>query len=124
MATSTPHEVESAQSPARSGKETLEYKKVLVNLEGIVEALKANKGAKESLCLKCTMKEWNELTAELSEGDVIKLILTRIKMKAETYYEFMTMLANIDGLDVVKETIETTICKCIIIQAVLSWYIT
>lgn len=111
MANCTPQEGENSQSPAGSGKETLEYKKVLVNLEIIVEALKTIKGAKESLCLKCTVKRWNELTAELSESQVIKLILTRIKHNAATYYEFMDMLANIDSLDFVFKTIKTTSCK-------------
>lgn len=111
MANCTPQEGENSQSPAEFGKETLEYLKVLVNLEDIVEALKVNKGAKESLCLKCTMKKWNELTAELSESEVMKLILNRIKLKAATYYEFIDMLASIDGLDLVVENIETTSCK-------------
>lgn len=105
---------EGENSPAVHGNETDEYKKVLVNLDKIVEALKANEGAKDSLYLKCTMKEWTELTANPNEVDLLRIILNRIKDDIDMYYEFMDMLGNIPSLKLVKKRIEETKCKYII----------
>ena len=107
MASNTFYEEEKcSQSAAASGKETLEYRKVLAYLGIIVKALKANKEAKSSLCLNCKEKKWIETTQDPEPGDLMGIILNRIELDAATYYEFMTMLGNIIGLDLVKRDIE------------------
>ena len=94
-----------SQSSAVSGKETVEYRKVLAYLGIIVKALKANKEAKDSLCLKCKEKKWIETTHANDPEPLMGIILNRIETEVGTYEEFMTMLGNTVGMDLVEKEI-------------------
>lgn len=102
-----------SQTPAGSGRETLEYRKVLANLTNIVDTLKVHNdehGAKKSLVLKCKARKWIDVASDPSPDKLMTIILNRIQSEASTYYEFMDMLGSIEGLDLVKKEIEKP-CK-------------
>ena len=99
---------------SKSGKETLEYRKVLANMEEITEALKSNPTAKESLCQKLKSKPkkpWLTTTEDPSPSILVTIVLGRIERSASQYHEFLAMLGETIGLDLVKKSIEETVRK-------------
>lgn len=94
-----------SRSAAVSGKETVEYRKVLAYLGTIINTLKTNEEAKGSLCLKCKEKKWIETTHANDPETLMGIILNRIETKVGTYEEFMTMLGNTVGMDLVEKEI-------------------
>lgn len=111
MATTTVDEGEGySQVTAVSGKKTEQYRKVQANLGNIVGTLTVNKGAKNSLCLKCEEKGWIDTAQDPPPKMLIDIILKRIELHVHTYDEFMAMLDSITGLDLVKKEIEKP-CK-------------
>lgn len=103
--------IDDQSGAAVSGKETLEYRKVLAYFETIVETLKANKEAKTSLCLKCIEKKWIKATQDPEPEDLMRIILNRIETDVATYAVFMTMLGEVIGLDLVKRDVEKATSK-------------
>ena len=89
-------------------EESLGHKAVLLNLESITGALKVNKSAKNTLCLKCQTKEWVDIADDPSPEGLMKVVLNRIKEDASQYVVFMEMIGSITGLDLVKGRISNT----------------
>lgn len=101
-------EVKWANQSKCSGKETLQYRKVQANLVTICEALAVNEGAEKELRLNIQQKRWMATTNQTSPDQLIGVVLNRIDSSAETYDEFMEILGNIAGLDLIKKRIDTT----------------
>jgi hypothetical protein len=97
--------------PVKSGKETLEYRKVLANLVDIVRALKATQEAGESLHLYCVQESWIDPTSSTAPEKVMCTVLVRIEKDVGDYCKFMRILGYISGLDQIKKAIKTTTCK-------------
>lgn len=93
------------------GNESLEYRAVLVNLGSIIETLKANKSATDTLCLKCKERAWVGIADDLSPDGLMNVVLNRIKEDVSQYDVFMEFLGSIPGLDLVKDRISNTKCK-------------
>ena len=94
-----------------SGKGTDEYKKVRANLNSICGTLDLKTGAKTTLRLKFIEKEWLNTTADPSSDQLVMLVLGRIERDSNQYYEFIAMLEDTPGLDLIKKDIKDTNCK-------------
>ena len=92
-------------SQVPEGKDTPEYQRVLGNMEKITKALATVPGAKKSLSLKCKGKEWFDVSASISEEELVKLVLLRIEQKADQFDVFVSMLKGITGMDQIVECI-------------------
>ena len=96
----------------RSGKKTLEYRKVQANLENTIATLESNRDAKNVLCQKFIQKGWTDARHKTpTDNELMVLVLNRIELSADTYSEFIEMLGNIPGLDLIKKRIDTTTGK-------------
>ena len=71
------------------------------NLEAITTALKANPSAFQSLSLKLKQKEWQKITDSPTEEELVYLVTDRIKLNASQFGEFLAMVNDIEGLDLV-----------------------
>ena len=71
------------------------------NLEAITTALKANSSAFQSLSLKLKEKEWQKFTDSPTEEKLIYLVTDRIKLNASQFGEFLAMVNDVEGLDLV-----------------------
>ena len=69
------------------------------NLEVITTALKANPSAFQSLSLKLKEKEWQKFTDSPTEEELVYLVTNRIKLNASQFEEFLAMVNDIEGLD-------------------------
>ena len=83
------------------GKNTPQYKCILKNLENLTQHLALNPTAKHKLTLKYMSKGWLPLHAKPGEQDLIVQVLDRIKHKPSQYGEFVVMLQEIEGTDVI-----------------------
>ena len=102
MATSTSGE----NVPKSSGESTEQYKRVNANFDSIVKSLKANTDAFSSL--RCKFKEKNWCQLDVTPQRLLEVVLDRIRLNAKVYDEFIEVLDNVDGLDLIKNTIEGT----------------
>ena len=102
MATSTSGE----NVPKSSGESTEQYKRVNANFDSIVKSLKANTDAFSSL--RCKLKEKNWCQLDVTPQRLLEVVLDRIRLNAKVYDEFIEVLDNVDGLDLIKDTIEGT----------------
>ena len=83
------------------GINTPQYKCILENLENLTQHLALNPIAKQKLTLKYMTKGWLSLHAKPGEQDLIVQVLDRIKHKPSQYGEFVAMLQEIEGTDVI-----------------------
>ena len=88
------------------GKETQEYRAILRNMSTLTETLLEIPGATDSLTLRFKERNWLAITAKPSEEDLIILVLSRIKADTSSFYEFLTMLHSIAGMDQVVALLE------------------
>ena len=89
----------------RSGKGIPEYQRVITNLESITTALQLNPPASQSLRQKCKEKKWLGLAANPREEQLATFVLGRIEQDANQYDEFITMLRDIEGMDLIVKTL-------------------
>ena len=107
----SPGEIKLSNQSEGSGKETLEYRKVQANLVKINATLRANVEAERVLRQTFEQKGWIEMGTDTPGNKLMTVVLDRIKLSPDTYEEFMEMLGNIKGLDLIKVEIEDTTCK-------------
>ena len=83
-------------------------------MEKITGVLESNPTAKESLCQKLKSKPkkpWLGTTEDPSPSTLVTIVLGRIESSASQYHEFLAMLGETIGLDLVKKAIEETVRK-------------
>ena len=90
-----------------TGKETPEYNTLLQNLSSIAGKLLSVPGSKDLLGLKFMEKKWLETTANPSEKDLVILALSRTDADSYTFHEFVEMLKEISGMDLVVQNLTT-----------------
>ena len=73
------------------------------NLKAITTALKANPSAFQSLSLKLKEKEWQQVTDSPTEEELVCLVTNRIKLNASQFEEFLAMVNDVEGLDLVSK---------------------
>ena len=95
----------------RSGRSTLEYQRVRTNLSSITRALQLNLSASQRLKWKFQEKGWLSLTANPAEDELVKLVLGRIEQDANQYDEFLAMLRDIEGMDLIVNTLTGMTCN-------------
>ena len=77
------------------------YDRVRSNLDSIISSLKATPGAREALTVQFNMEKWFPLTESPTEYELVILALTRIKQDPSQYDIFLTMLREIEGMDLI-----------------------
>ena len=75
------------------------------HLSIITSTLQLNPSASQSLRLKYQEKRWLSLTASPAEDELVKLVLGRIEQDANQYDEFLAMLRDIEGMDLIVNTL-------------------
>ena len=107
----SPGEVKLPSQSEGSGRKTLEYRKVQAYLVKINNTLSANKEAERVLRQTFQQKGWIDMGADTPGDRLMAVVLDRINLSVSTYDEFMEMLGNIQGLDLIRIEIEDTTCK-------------
>ena len=90
-----------------AGKKTWEYQAVTMHLETITEALQSNSCALQSLLLKLKVKGWLPVSSKPPEDDLVSSIIDRIKNDTSQFGEFIAMLDNIEGMDLVVDKLKS-----------------
>ena len=93
---------------ASGGKDTREYGSILSSLNSITESLKVNQSAKDTLTRKFQEHKWLDTVAKPTEGDLVRLALSRIENDVNQFAEFMTMLKQTAGMDIIVEKLKGT----------------
>ena len=88
-----------------SGKNTLEYQRVRKNLSSITEALQLNSFASQNVRQKFKEKEWLKVAANPAEEELVTLVLGRIEQDASQYGEFIAILNDVAGMDLIVNTL-------------------
>ena len=91
----------SAEPTNRSGKNTPEYQRVMNNLSSITEALQLNPHASQSVRQKFKEKGWLSIAANSTEQELVALVLGRIELDASQYGEFIAILNDVPGMDLI-----------------------
>lgn len=81
----------------------------------IVETLERNSDAAKTLCRHFIQEGWIQPGVTKTPDELMSVALDRISNGTGDYHIFMSMLRLITGLDQIRECIETTTCKFIII---------
>ena len=89
-----------------TGKESKAYKTVLACNTNIVDCLKANSPAKETLIAEYKKRAWIDIAAIPSETELVTLVLDRISIDARQYNIFMEMLENIAGMNLIADKLK------------------
>ena len=84
------------------------YDKIRRNLVAITKTLKSTHGAREKLTLHYKQNEWIDITENPLEDELVTLALMRIKQDPNQYDLFVSMLHDIEGMDLVVNTIITS----------------
>ena len=91
------------------GIETQEYRAILNKMNTLIETLKVTLGATHSLTMKFQERDWLSPTTnvtEVTEENLISCVLVRIEKDTSSFYEFLTMLRSIVGMDQVVALLE------------------
>ena len=75
------------------------------NLDAIVRYLKFNPSASETLSRKFIGKGWLDATANPKEDQLVTLVLGRIEHDVNQYEEFIGMLCEIEGMDLIVDSL-------------------
>ena len=76
----------------------MEYITLRRNLSSITSSLRTVLGSKEELCLKFIELDWLGPSLNLSENDLVILVLNRVKNNSHIFYDFVTLLGTINGM--------------------------
>lgn len=68
--------------------------------------------SKDKLCIKLIENSWLGETANPSEKELVLLALNRIEADSRTFYEFVMMLCEISGMDLVAKNMTTKLQEC------------
>ena len=85
---------------------TPEYKSVNTNQVKIIRTLKCNEAASKTLKQKFKEKNWLELTDDRDEEGLVILILNRIDLDVHSFEEFISILKDIAGMDLIVQLLE------------------
>ena len=88
------------------GKDTREYISVLNRLTCITEYLKVNQSAKDGLTQKYQEHKWLDIVAKPTEQILVTLALSRIENDVNQYAEFITMLEQTAGMDIIVDKLK------------------
>ena len=75
------------------------------NLSSITEALQLNPFASQSVKQKFKGKGWLKLAANPTEEELVTLVLGRIELDVSQYGEFIGILNDIEGMDLIVKTL-------------------
>ena len=75
------------------------------NLSSITEALQLNPFACQSVRQKFKEKGWLTIAANPSEEELVTLVLGRIELDASQYGEFIAILSDVAGMDLIVNTL-------------------
>ena len=75
------------------------------NLDAIVDTLESNEPASQTLRRKVKAKGWLGLATNLTAEELVTLVLGRIEHDANQYGEFIAMLRDIEGMDLIVKTL-------------------
>ena len=75
------------------------------NLSSITRGIRSLPRARRALSLRFKEKEWLDLTASPTEEQLVTLVLGRIEQDANQYDEFLAMLRDIEGMDLIVNTL-------------------
>lgn len=92
--------------PPSKGKDTAEYKAFMDVSTSLIETLKATPDARDALSNRFMQKGWIATTATSSESELVHLACNKIKQKASEYETVLKMLKEMEGMDIVVETLE------------------
>ena len=84
-----------------SGKKTAEYERVKTSRSSITGALQSNPSASQTLRQKFKEKGWLESSSNPEDDQLVTLILSRIKHDIHQFEEFIAVLKDIDGMDLI-----------------------
>ena len=93
-------------------KDALEYQRIITLFERITATLKSNPAAFKCLRLKLIEKGWQNAADRLTEEELLCLIADRIKLDASQFGDFMDMLKDIEGLDLVADMLTS---ECLVV---------
>ena len=94
------------------------YDRVLSILDRIESSLKATPGARKALAVRYKQKKWLVVTENPTENELVTIALMRIKQDPSQYDEFLTMLCDIEGMDLIVKTLRghgkvSFACQCV-----------
>ena len=75
------------------------------NLNRITKALQLNRFASESVRQKFKEKRWLTIAANPSEEELVTLVLGRIELDSSQYGEFIAILSDVAGMDLIVNTL-------------------
>ena len=75
------------------------------NLDTIVKTLESNQSASETLRRKVKPKGWLGLATNPTAEELVTLVLGRIEHDVNQYGEFIDMLRDIEGMDLIVNTL-------------------
>ena len=82
-------------------RDTREYKAVQNEMETVIDHLKLNQGARESLTTKYQKKGWIGMAENPEPKQLVTLALGRIDNDPREYEVFISMLKGIAGMDII-----------------------
>ena len=95
-----------------AGKDTLEFQRIITLFERITATLKSNPAAFKCLRLKLIENGWQNAADRLTEEELLCLIADRIKLDASQFGDYMDMLKDIEGLDLVADMLTS---ECLVV---------
>ena len=90
-----------------TGTNTREYVTLLESLSSVTEKLFSVPRSKDQLCIKFIERKWLDITANPSERELVILALSRIKENSQIFYEFVKILEDIGGMNLVVKSLTT-----------------
>ena len=81
------------------------YDSVLSSLSDITETLKLNSGARDKLTSLYQEHKWLNISEKPVEDDLVKLALNRIKQDPNQFDMFISILNEIEGMDLIIKTL-------------------
>ena len=88
-------------SKPRSGKQTSEYTRVRQNLDAITQVLDMNSDANQRLRQKFQKERWLSVGSDTGGEQLVTVALSRIENDAGQFQQFVDMLNDIDGMDLI-----------------------
>ena len=81
-----------------TGTNTEEYITLRRNVSSIINSLRSVVGSKEELYLKFVELDWLGPTLDLSENQLVILVLDKVKNDSRIFHDFVTLLGTINGM--------------------------
>lgn len=88
-----------------------EYKCVLANKSKIVDTLNSTPGATQCLCRKYQERRWTGIYADQTAETLVDTALNRIKTDPNQVKNFLPMLRDTTGLDLIVAVLEKALAR-------------